>query len=92
MFDRGLTRWWTGHPLAESTVKAPSCCPSYVSRQPENTAIYRVAQKNLLTFEQQWTDEASGWTLPKFVPAWKTSKISQRKSASGLCVFSNGVA
>ena len=26
-------------------------------------------QKHLLTFEQQWTDEASGHTLPKFVSA-----------------------
>ena len=35
--------------------------------QPEKTALYRVIQEHLLTFEQQWTDEASGRTLPKFV-------------------------
>jgi hypothetical protein len=29
--------------------------------------LYRVLQEHLLTFEQQWTDEASGLTLPKFV-------------------------
>ena len=28
---------------------------------------YRVMRKNLLTFEQQWTDEACGRTPPKFV-------------------------
>jgi hypothetical protein len=26
-----------------------------------------VLQQHLLTFEQQWTDQASGHTLPKFV-------------------------
>ena len=29
--------------------------------------MYRVMQEHLLTFEQQWTDEASGHTLPAFV-------------------------
>jgi hypothetical protein len=29
--------------------------------------FYRVMQAHLLTFEQQWTDEASGRTLPGFV-------------------------
>jgi hypothetical protein len=61
--------------------EAPSCRPTYVRRQPENTALYRVIQENLLTFEQQWTDEASGRTLPKFVtdelpraqPTWSTT-------------------
>jgi hypothetical protein len=41
--------------------------PTYFRRQPEKTALYRVMQEHLLTFEQQWTDEASGRTLPKFV-------------------------
>jgi hypothetical protein len=40
---------------------------TYVRRQPEKTALYRVMQEHLLTFEQQWADEASGCTLPKFV-------------------------
>ncbi|HEX7500332.1 MAG TPA: hypothetical protein VF524_08500 [Polyangia bacterium] len=29
--------------------------------------MYKVMQKHLLTFEQEWTDEASGRTLPTFV-------------------------
>ena len=41
--------------------------PVYSRRQPEKTALYQVTQKHLLTFEQQWTDQASGGTLPKFV-------------------------
>jgi hypothetical protein len=41
--------------------------PVYARRQPEKTALYRVMQEHLLTFEQEWTDEASGRTLPKFV-------------------------
>jgi hypothetical protein len=41
--------------------------PVYSRRQPEKTALFQVMQKHLLTFEQQWTDEASGRTLPKFV-------------------------
>ena len=39
----------------------------YTRREPEKTALYRVMQEHLLTFEQQWTDEASGRSLPKFV-------------------------
>jgi hypothetical protein len=39
----------------------------YARREPEKTALYQVLQRHLLTFEQQWTDEASGKTLPKFV-------------------------
>jgi len=39
---------------------------AYARRQPENTALYRVVQQHLLTFEQ-WTDEDSARTLPKFV-------------------------
>jgi hypothetical protein len=35
--------------------------------KPEKTARYKVSQRHLLTFEQQWTDLASGRTLPKFV-------------------------
>jgi hypothetical protein len=41
--------------------------PVYSRRQPEKTALYRVMQEHLLTFEQRWTDEASGRTLPTFV-------------------------
>jgi len=41
--------------------------PVYSRRQPEKTALYQVLQRHLLTFEQQWTDQASGRTLPKFV-------------------------
>jgi hypothetical protein len=38
----------------------------YTRRQPGNTALFQVIQKHLLTFEQHWTDEAGGRTLPKF--------------------------
>jgi hypothetical protein len=48
-------------------VQAQSPGPTYVRRQPETTALYRVMQEHLLTFEQEWTDEASGRTLPAFV-------------------------
>ncbi len=41
--------------------------PTYLRRQPEKTTLYRVMQRHLLTFEQEWTDESSGRTLPKFV-------------------------
>jgi hypothetical protein len=40
---------------------------TYVRREPEKTALYRVMQEHLLTFEQQWTDQADGRTLPSFV-------------------------
>jgi hypothetical protein len=54
-------------------VEAPACAqaksagPAYLRRQPEKTALYKVLLEHLLTFDQQWTDEASGRTLPKFV-------------------------
>ena len=41
--------------------------PVYSRREPEKTALYKVMQEHLLTFEQQWSDETSGRTLPKFV-------------------------
>jgi hypothetical protein len=41
--------------------------PVYSRRQPEKTALCKVMQEHLLIFEQQWTDAASGRTLPKFV-------------------------
>jgi hypothetical protein len=52
---------------AAARVHAQPAGPVYTRRQPERTAQYRVVQRHLLTFEQQWTDEASGRTLPKFV-------------------------
>jgi hypothetical protein len=39
----------------------------FVQLLPDKTALYQVLQQHLLTFEQQWTDAASGRTLPKFV-------------------------
>ena len=51
----------TAHAQAASTGSV------YSRRQPEKTALYQVVQQHLLTFEQLWTDEASGRTLPKFV-------------------------
>lgn len=52
---------------AAARLQAQPAGPIYTRRQPEKTALYRVMQEHLLTFEQQWTDEASGRTLPKFV-------------------------
>jgi hypothetical protein len=40
---------------------------TYARREPEKTALFQVVQQHLLTFEQQWTDEADGRTLPSFV-------------------------
>jgi hypothetical protein len=53
-------------------VEAAACAQAatgytYARREPEKTALYQVLQRHLLTFEQQWTDEASGRTLPRFV-------------------------
>jgi hypothetical protein len=45
----------------------PATGYTYARREPEKTALFQVLQQHLLTFEQQWTDEASGRTLPKFV-------------------------
>ena len=54
---------------AAACIQAQPAGPTYVRRQPERTALYRVMQEHLRTFEQAWTDEASGRTLPKFVLA-----------------------
>jgi hypothetical protein len=53
----------------EATARAQpaSAGPVYSRRQPEKTALYQMLQQHLLTFKQQWTDQASGRTLPKFV-------------------------
>jgi hypothetical protein len=40
---------------------------TYARREPEKTALFQVMQQHLLTFEQQWTDQADGGTLPSFV-------------------------
>ena len=52
---------------AEARAQPSPVGPAYTRRQPEETALYKVMQEHLLTFEQQWTDEGSGRTLPKFV-------------------------
>jgi hypothetical protein len=52
---------------AAARAQPASAGPVYSRRQPENTAHYKVMQQHLLTFEQRWTDGASGRTLPKFV-------------------------
>ena len=36
---------------------------TYARREPEKTALFQTIQRHLLTFEQQWTDEAHGRTL-----------------------------
>jgi hypothetical protein len=52
----------------EASARAtPATGYTYSRRQPEKTALFQVVQQHLLTFEQQWTDEASGRTLPSFV-------------------------
>jgi hypothetical protein len=45
----------------------PATGYTYARREPEKSALYKVLQEHLLTFEQEWTDQASGRTLPKFV-------------------------
>ena len=52
---------------AATRAQPTSAGPVYTRRQPDKTALYQVLQQHLLTFEQQWTDAASGRTLPKFV-------------------------
>jgi len=52
---------------AAARVQPASAGPVYTRRQPEKTALFQVLQQHLLAFEQQWTDAASGRTLPKFV-------------------------
>ena len=53
-------------------MEAAACTKSatgytYARREPEKAALYQVLQRHLLTFEQQWTDQAVGRTLPSFV-------------------------
>jgi hypothetical protein len=45
----------------------PATGYTYARRQPEKTALFQVFQQHLLTFEQQWTDQADGRTVPSFV-------------------------
>ncbi len=52
---------------AAARAQPASAGPVYSRREPAKTALYKVMQEHLLTFEQQWTDQASGRTLPKFV-------------------------
>ena len=40
---------------------------AFSGRHPETTGLYRVMQGHLGTFEQRWTDEGEGATLPRFV-------------------------
>ena len=40
---------------------------AFSGRHPETTGLYRVMQGHLGTFEQRWTDEGEGGTLPRFV-------------------------
>ena len=40
---------------------------AFAGRHPETTGLYRVMQGHLGTFEQRWTDEGEGVTLPRFV-------------------------
>ena len=54
---------------AAAACAKPASDYTCVRREPEKTALYQVLQRHLLTFEQQWTDEVSGRTLPKFVTA-----------------------
>jgi hypothetical protein len=52
---------------ASARIQTQQAGPTYVRRQPEKTALYRVMQQHLLTFEQEWSDKSDGGTLPKFV-------------------------
>jgi hypothetical protein len=62
----------------EGTEQAASAGAVYSRRQPEKAAVVQVLQQHLLTFEQEWTDAASGRALPKFVTARKYDS-SKRK-------------
>ena len=70
--EDGLVVLATGDGCAASIMEAAACAKpatgyTYARREPEKTALFQVLQQHLLTFEQRWTDEASGHTLPKFV-------------------------
>jgi hypothetical protein len=52
---------------AAAACARPATGYTYARREPDKTALYQVLQQHLLTFEQQWTEAASGRTLPKFV-------------------------
>jgi len=45
----------------------PATGYTYARREPEKTALFRVLQQHLLTFEQEWSDKSDGRTLPSFV-------------------------
>jgi hypothetical protein len=45
----------------------PATGYTYAPREPDKTALFQVIQQHLLTFEQQWTDQSDGRTLPSFV-------------------------
>jgi hypothetical protein len=63
---------------AAARVQTHATGPTYIRRQPEKTALYQVLQRHLLTFEQQWTDQANGRMLPRFV-------LDELHGTSGYC-------
>ena len=83
---------------AAACAQPASAGPVYSRRQPEKTALFQVLQQHLLTFEQGWTDEVSGCSLPKFVTGrpcprcrllsyfLATSSRYQRKIVSGVAM------
>jgi hypothetical protein len=45
----------------------PATGYTYTRREPKKTALFKVLQQHLLTFEQEWTDKSDGRALPSFV-------------------------
>jgi hypothetical protein len=69
----------------------PATGYTYARREPEKTALFQVIQQHLLTFEQQWTDQADGRTLPSYLPK-RTSRPSSSARASASFAFFNVAA
>jgi hypothetical protein len=69
----GAGRTWASLPADNCSVQgaAPITAGStsepggiYRRREPETTALYRVLQAHLSSFERRWADPAEGRTLP----------------------------
>ena len=53
--------------MEAAACEKPATGYTYARREPEKTALFQIIQQHLLSFEQQWTDQADGRTLPSFV-------------------------
>jgi hypothetical protein len=60
LLTRNRGRSWPTTPAMEAAACAkPASGYTYARREPEKTALFQTIQRNLLTFEQQWTDGAA---------------------------------